>query len=80
MRPSTAEIMREYGPFAGVGNVGGVTYDGRHVWFAAGDGLKAFDPVSGDTLRCIEVAAHAGTALDGQHLYQIARIAFRRST
>jgi glutamine cyclotransferase len=52
--------------------VNGVTYDGRHVWFAAGDTLNAFDPVSGTIVRSIDVAAHAGTAFDGEHLYQIA--------
>src|SRR5580692_9638123 len=72
MTKSTAEVIREYGPFEGVDNVGGVTYDGEHVWFAAGDKLQAFDPESGQTLRSIDVAAHAGTAFDGRHLYQIA--------
>jgi glutamine cyclotransferase len=72
MRRATAEIVREYGPFPGVGNVGGVTYDGRNVWFAAGDKLIGFDPASGETQRSIDVAAHAGTAFDGKHLYQIA--------
>jgi glutamine cyclotransferase len=71
MRHSTAEIVREYGPFPGA-NVGGVTYDGQHVWFAAGGELRSFDPASGDTLRSIDVAAHAGTAFDGRYLYQIA--------
>jgi glutamine cyclotransferase len=72
MKRSTAEIVREYGPFPGVESVGGVTYDGQHVWFAAGDKLSALDPASGKTLRSIEVAAHAGTAFDGQHLFQLA--------
>src|SRR6202044_551768 len=72
MRRSTAEIVREYGPFSGVENVHGVTYDGRDVWFAAGDKLTALDPVSGKTVGSIDVAAHAGTAFDGQYLYQIA--------
>jgi glutamine cyclotransferase len=72
MSSSAAEIVREYGPFTGVGQVGGVTYDGQNVWFAAGDKLMAFDPESGDALRTIEVSAHAGTAFDGLHLYQIA--------
>jgi glutamine cyclotransferase len=72
MRCSTAEIVREYGPFPGVDNVAGVTYDCQHVWFAAGDNLTAFDPASGKTLRSIDVAAHAGTAFDGQHLFQLA--------
>ena len=67
-----AEIVREYGPFPGVDHVHGVTYDGQHVWFAAGDTLKAFDPASGKTVRSIDVAAHAGTAFDGQHLFQLA--------
>jgi glutamine cyclotransferase len=66
------EIVREYGPFPGVDSVHGVTYDGRHVWFAAGDRLIAFDPASGKTLRSIDVAADAGTAFDGRHLFQIA--------
>src|SRR5215510_931537 len=72
MSPSTAEIVREYGPFSGVDNVGGVTYDGQNVWFAAGDRLTAFDSASGKTVRSIDVPAHAGTAFDGRHLYQIA--------
>lgn len=72
MKRSAAEILREYGPFPGVDQVHGVTYDGERVWFAAGDELKAFDPVSGKALRSIAVAAHAGTAFDGQHLFQIA--------
>src|SRR5678810_1152243 len=67
-----AEIVREYGPFPGGDRVGGVTYDGHDVWFAAGDKLIAFDPANGKTLRSIDVAAHAGTAFDGQHLFQIA--------
>src|ERR1044072_803741 len=72
MHRSTAEIVREYGPFSGVDSVGGVTYDGHHVWFAGGDRLTAFDPASGKTLRSIDVAAHAGTAFDGRHLFQLA--------
>jgi glutamine cyclotransferase len=72
MKRSAAEIVREYGPFPGADKVGGVTYDGERVWFAAGDALKAFDPDSGKPLRSIDVAAHAGTAFDGRHLFQIA--------
>jgi glutamine cyclotransferase len=68
----SAEIIREYGPFPGVDRVNGVTYDGRNVWFAAGDTLKALDPASGKTTRSIDVPAHAGTAFDGKHLFQIA--------
>src|SRR5437016_8362895 len=72
MRRSPAEIVREYGPFPGVDHVHGVTYDGQHVWFAAGDALHALDPASGKTLRSIDVVAHAGTAFDGRQLFQIA--------
>ncbi len=71
MKRSTATILREYGPFPGVDQVGGVTYDGQQVWFASGDRLNAFDPASGEALRSIDVAAHAGTAFDGRHLFQI---------
>jgi glutamine cyclotransferase len=71
MRHAAAEIIREYGPFPGVDQVGGVTYDGEHVWFATGDALRAMDPASGEPQRSIDVAAHAGSAFDGQHLYQI---------
>jgi glutamine cyclotransferase len=72
MRRSTAEIVREYGPFSGVEQVGGVTYDGKDVWFAAGDKLQALDTTSGKVLRSLDVAAHAGTAFDGEHLFQLA--------
>jgi glutamine cyclotransferase len=72
MKKAAAEIVREYGPFPGVERVGGVTYDGQRVWFAAGDMMQAVDPASGKMVRSIDVAAHAGTAFDGRHLYQIA--------
>lgn len=72
MKRSEVEITQEYGPFPGADRVHGVTYDGQHVWFASGDKLNAFDPLSGKMLRSINVAAHAGTAFDGKHLFQIA--------
>jgi hypothetical protein len=72
MMRSAAEIVREYGPFPGVDRVGGVSFDGRHVWFASGDKINALDPASGTILRSIDVPAHAGTAFDGQHLFQLA--------
>ncbi|SDI09815.1 DUF5074 domain-containing protein [Paraburkholderia phenazinium] len=71
MKRAAAEIIREYGPFPGVEKIGGVTYDGKQVWFASGETLNAMDPVSGETVRSLDVAAHAGTAFDGQHLFQI---------
>jgi glutamine cyclotransferase len=69
---SAAEIVREYGPFAGVDNVAGVTYDGQRVWAATGAKLIAFDPASGEPTRTLGRACDAGTAFDGKHLYQIA--------
>ena len=72
MSRSKAEILREYGPFEGADRVNGVTYDGKSVWFAAGNKLQAFDPESGKILRSIDVPAHAGTAFDGEHLFQLA--------
>ena len=72
MMKSTAEILQEYGPFPDVEQVGGVTFDGHHVWFASGDRINALDPESGKTVRAIAVPAHAGTAFDGRHLFQIA--------
>ena len=72
MKRSKAEVLREYGPFPGVDQVGGVTFDGEHVWFAAGDSLKSLDPENGKTVRKLDITAHAGTAFDGRHLFQIA--------
>lgn len=71
MKRSTADILHEYGPFPGVDGVHGVTFDGRHVWYASGDKLNALDPERGTIVRSLDVAAHAGTAFDGRHLFQI---------
>ena len=78
MKRSAAEILREYGPFPGVDQVNGVTFDGRQVWFAVGERLSAFDPASGQVLCSLDVAALAGTAFDGEHLYQIAGESIRK--
>src|SRR5262245_25628504 len=67
-----AEILREYGPYPGIDHVHGVTFDGKHVWFARGKGLVALDPKSGAQVRELAVAADAGTAFDGEYLWQIA--------
>jgi len=48
-----AEIVREYGPFAGADSVHGVTHDGQWVWAATGAGLIAFDPESGEPTRTL---------------------------
>jgi glutamine cyclotransferase len=72
MKTSKAEVIREYGPFPETDRVNGVSFDGKHVWFASGDRLTTFDPESGKKLRSLNVAGHAGTAFDGEHLFQIA--------
>jgi len=71
MKRSPAKILHEYGPFADVDAVHGVTYDGKRIWFASGDHLNAFDPNNGEMVSKLNLDAHAGTAFDGRHLYQI---------
>lgn len=78
MKQSAAEIIREYGPFAEVDDVAGVSFDGQRVWFASGNRLNALDPDSGEIVGTIDVAAHAGTAFDGKHLFQIAEAVIRK--
>ena len=36
MKTSKAQIIREYGPFPGIKDVAGVTFDGEKAWFAVG--------------------------------------------
>ncbi|MCE8044449.1 glutamine cyclotransferase [Halomonas daqingensis] len=72
MNRSAAEVLNEFGPFPGVEHVHGVTYDGRHVWLATGRTLGAFDPETGKPQHSIETEADAGTAFDGQYLFQLA--------
>lgn len=67
-----AEIVREYGPYAGAPQIHGVSHDGDRIWAASALGLIAIDPPSGDIVRTLPCAADAGTAFDGKHLYQIA--------
>jgi glutamine cyclotransferase len=67
-----AEIVREYGPFAGSDRIAGVTFDGHRVWAATGSALVAFDPESGEPTRTLACPCDAGTAFDGTYLYQIA--------
>jgi outer membrane protein assembly factor BamB len=71
MKKSAAIVVREYAPFPDQPNVGGVTFDGKHVWAACSGSLRAFDPESGELQRSLDIQAHAGTAFDGKHLYQI---------
>ncbi|MBW8640320.1 glutamine cyclotransferase [Hoeflea sp. WL0058] len=78
MKHSPAEILREYGPFPGVANVAGVTFDGDRIWFATGKKLNALDPEGGEITQSLDIAADAGTAYDGKHLYQIAEAVIRK--
>ena len=66
-----AEIIGTFTANA-TGAVHGVSYDGARVWAAIGDRLRALDPDSGAQTGSVDVPAHAGTAFDGTHLFQIA--------
>lgn len=66
-----AEIVGQFTGNAD-GGVHGVSFDGRHVWAATGDQMRAFDPQTGGQVQALDVPAHAGTAFDGTHLFQIA--------
>jgi streptogramin lyase len=68
---TTAEVVREYGPFFAGEDVHGVSHDGARVWFATGKRLRALDPVAGELTAELEVMCDAGTAFDGEHLYQL---------
>jgi len=76
MKPAPAEILREYGPFSG--DVGGVSFDGANIWFAADGRINALDPDSGAITGGLDVPADAGTAFDGKHLWQIAETVIRK--
>lgn len=78
MKHTGAKILREYGPFPDVDRVNGVSFDGRLVWFASGDRLNALDPERGEIVGVLRVAAQAGTAFDGTHLFQIAEGVIRK--
>ena len=78
MKRSAAEIVREYGPFAEIDHVAGVSFDGTLVWFAGSERLHALDPESGRVTASLDVPADAGTAFDGTHLFQIAGDTIRR--
>ena len=73
MKRSAAEILREYGPFPGVERVNGVTL--RRPARLVRVRRQAERLRSGERrrpVRSLDVAAHAGTAFDGKHLFQIA--------
>jgi len=71
-RVRAAKVVREYGPFEGVEQIHGITFDGKRVWAATGSQLRAFDPLTGETNRTFDIASDGGTAFDGKHLFQIA--------
>jgi outer membrane protein assembly factor BamB len=72
-----ATVVREYGPLP-VERVHGVTHDGTRVWFAHGKKVAAMNPETGAIEKEIDVPAEAGTASDGQHLYQIGEDKIRK--
>ncbi|AKF03002.1 YncE family protein [Sandaracinus amylolyticus] len=74
MMQSEAEVVREVVPVADGGRMHGVTIDHALVWFARDGELVAFDPARDEVVRRLPVgAADAGTAFDGEHLYQLAK-------
>jgi hypothetical protein len=75
MARQSAEIARELVPLD-EGRIHGVTFDNERelVWFARDDELIAFDPAREQVVRRFVVpGASAGTAFDGEHLYQLAK-------
>ncbi|MEY4509869.1 MAG: hypothetical protein RLZZ450_1991 [Pseudomonadota bacterium] len=71
----SAKVVRELVPLD-QGRIHGVTFDSEHqlVWFARDDELVAFDPASERVVRRFVVpGACAGTAFDGEHLYQLTK-------
>jgi hypothetical protein len=60
MKRTEAEIVREYGPIPGGDDgVRWVSFDGRRIWFGAGDRLNSPDPESGKLRGALEIASHA---------------------
>ena len=75
MKRSAAEIVHEYGPFAGADSVHGVTYDGQHLFQIAEDRIQKIDPKTGLVLATIPAPGGGdsglvwaeGTLWVGQH-------------
>lgn len=74
---ASATIVREYGPLP-VERVHGLTHDGTHVWFAHGKKIAALNPDTGAIDKELDVLAQAGTAFDGEHIYQIGEDKIRK--
>ncbi|HKE01435.1 MAG TPA: hypothetical protein VKE69_10530 [Planctomycetota bacterium] len=73
--PLPAAIVADFA-IPGIDQIHGVTFDGTHVWFAAGpDGdLLCVDPKTGEVVRRLGLTGcESGTAWDGRHLWQIRR-------
>ena len=69
----TAEVVRELVPLDSE-PIQGVTYTGKLVWFARNDEIVALDPETEEVVvRHAVPRARAGTAFDGEHLYQLAQ-------
>ena len=60
MKKSTAEILRQYGPFPGTDQVAGVTFDGRHLFQIAEDRIRKIDPATGQVLATIPAPGGGG--------------------
>ena len=70
---SDAEVVREYVPLDDQ-PIHGVTLDGPLVWFARDEEIVAFDPADREGGPAPPgSSARAGTAFDGEHIYQLAR-------
>jgi len=69
-------VVKEHRPFGPTDerSVHGVTFDGKHVWFARDNELIAFDPEKQEVVKQFSIpGAGAGTAFDGKHIYQLAK-------
>ena len=72
VKKAKVEIEKELAPEGG-GPVHGVTFDGEPVWFARDNELVAFDPTKDAIVKQHAIdGAGAGTAFDGENLYQLA--------
>jgi outer membrane protein assembly factor BamB len=70
-RRAKVDIVKEYVPIEG-SKVHGVTFDGKLVWYATDDAIVGFDPESEKVVKRLDVPANAGTAFDGENIYQLA--------
>ncbi len=68
-RPET-KLDADFG-FDGIDQVHGVTCDGQLTWFSSDGRLIGVDVETGERRKEFEVPADAGTAFDGQHLWQV---------